>query len=110
MLVVDPVKGSSNWQDTVSEIQKIFDKSEAEVIEIKKFSDRKLAYPIKKNLVKYDRGCYVLSYFKTLPSKISKLKRDISLSDTILRCLILKLEGEPKAIEIPPMEKAKEMN
>lgn len=101
MLIAEPVKAAANWDDTRAEIENILKKNDLALDGIRRFGERRLAYTIRKNLNKYDRGCYILVHFSGDTSKIAKFKRDISLSDTFLRAMVLKLEKEDAMAGVP---------
>jgi len=84
MFLVDA--GKSDF-DTASEpIRNILDRSEAEILSIKPWDERRLAYEIRGRR----RGLYVLTYFKADPASASEIERHCNLSEDILRVLILR--------------------
>lgn len=99
MYLFDPTFGTS-WDDCETEIKRLMTRAEAELLFCKKWDERRLAFKVKGR----KRGVYVLTYFKSDPAKIEPLERDIRLSESILRALIL------RADEITPdlMERAAE--
>jgi small subunit ribosomal protein S6 len=88
MFLVDVAKASSDWDGVISNITKILEKSGAEIISIKKWDDRKLAYDIKGQ----SRGVYIISYFKVDGPKIQEIEKNLRLSEQIMRLLILNAE------------------
>ena len=58
---------------------------EAEVLSLKPWEDRRLAYEIKG----HRRALYVLAYFNAEPDRIAELERDCRLDEQILRVLVL---------------------
>lgn len=77
--------GVANFDNAHQPIQRVLDRNEAEVLAIKPWDDRRLAYEIKGR----KRGLYVLSYFRLDPERVSELEHDCILSEDILRVLIL---------------------
>jgi len=69
-------------------IKDILDRAEAEVISLRKWDDRKLAYAIKAQ----KRGTFVLTYFNVRGTQIANIERDCNLSEQILRVLMTKAE------------------
>ena len=63
-------------------------RAEAEAIEVYKWDDRRLAFDIKHQR----RGLFMLAYFRARGSQIANIERDVNLSETMLRCLILRAE------------------
>jgi small subunit ribosomal protein S6 len=80
-------------------VRGVIEKREGAVKEIKVWDDRKLAYEIGR----HKRGVYVLTYFEAPEDAIAQVKRDCTLSEDILRVLILRADGyakkEPEAAE-----------
>ena len=71
-------------EGAVKQIGDLIAKHGGEVLLLKKWDERKLAFEIEKN----KRGLYVLCFFKSLGGAVDKINRDVNLSETILRCLI----------------------
>jgi small subunit ribosomal protein S6 len=61
------------------------EKAGAEIVSIRKWDDRKLAYEINGK----GKGTYILCYFRAAGSKLRDIERDIQLSERIMRALIL---------------------
>ena len=77
--------GKSDFESASEPIRNILARSEAEILSIKPWEERKLAYDIKG----HKRGLYVLTYFKADTSRISEIEHDCRLNEQILRVLIL---------------------
>jgi small subunit ribosomal protein S6 len=88
MFLVDVAKASSDWDGVISSLTKILEKAEAEIISIRKWDDRKLAYNIKSQ----SRGVYIICYFKVDGTKIQEIEKNIRLSEQVMRLLILNAE------------------
>jgi small subunit ribosomal protein S6 len=86
MFLVDSVQAATDWEGTNSLIKTILEKAEAQIISIRKWDERKLAYDIAKK----SRGAYILCYFNAPTSKITQIERDVQLSEKIMRVLILR--------------------
>lgn len=67
-------------------LKALFGKFEVEIKYLDVWAERSLAYEI--NHVR--EATYVLTYFECTPEKIAKLERAVSISDNILRCLLVK--------------------
>ncbi len=93
MFLVDSVQAASDWEGTVGLIKSILEKAEAEIISIRKWDERKLAY----DLDGKSRGTYILCYFNAPTGKITQIERDVQLSEKIMRVLILKGDHLTKA-------------
>ena len=70
----------------------------ATVIQIIKWGERKLTYPVKRN----NRGTFVLAYLSAPPTAMGKIRSDLQLSEIVLRSLLLQHEGELR--KEPPKE------
>lgn len=90
MLLVDPTVAAREWDRVVEEIERIAKRHEAAVLQLSKWGERKLAYPIRKN----HRGTYVLAYLAAPPKAVGKIRADLQLSEVIWRSLLLRHEGE----------------
>ena len=88
LFLVDSAKAAADWDGTIAAIEKIFSRSEAEAVTLKKWDERRLAYEIKGKT----RGTYILTYFNCDPLKITAIERDVQLSEEILRVMILKTD------------------
>ena len=92
MFLVDSGKAASDWDGVNAAINKILDRAEAEIVSMRKWDDRRLAYDIKRT----SRGTYMLCYFKAEGQKIQGIEKDVQLSENIIRVLILGTEQMTK--------------
>ena len=83
MFLVDSGK---DFQAASEPINTVLERSEAEVLSLRPWEERRLAYPIRGQ----KRGLYVLAYFKADPERIGQLERDCQLNEDIMRVLILR--------------------
>ena len=67
-------------------LNEIFARAGAEVVAMRKWDDRRLAYEIDKQ----KRGVYILSYVNCPVDQISHIERDAQISERVLRVLITK--------------------
>ena len=88
MFLVDSALAGSNWDGVNQTIKTILDKADAEIVSIKKWDDRKLAYEIKGK----SRGTYILCYFRADGGKIKDIEKSVQLSEQIIRVLVLNAE------------------
>ncbi len=72
----------------VAHINEIFARAHAEVIAMRKWDERRLAFEVKKQ----KRGLYILAYFKADPRSIAGIERDTNLSEKILRVMLLRAD------------------
>lgn len=85
MFLVDSAEATTDWDGVTATIKNILEKAGAEIVSIRKWDDRKLAYEINGK----SKGTYILCYFRAAGSKLRDIERDIQLSDRIMRALIL---------------------
>jgi small subunit ribosomal protein S6 len=87
MFLLSPGAGT-NLGEAIDHLKELFDRAGAEVVSLRKWDDRKLAYPIRGQ----KRGMYVLAFFKATPSKLVNFDRDCNLSEKIIRSIVLKAD------------------
>ena len=75
-------------KNTVDELQRVFKKDK--IIEKRDLGQKKLAYPIKKEL----NGFYYLLTVEATVSEINEFKHKIGINENVLRHLIIKLDEE----------------
>src|SRR5258706_14537574 len=79
--------GQSAAQDlegAINTVRQIVERHEGQVLVLKKWDERKLAYEIKKQ----KRGTYVICYYKAPGASVSAIERDVNLGESGLRVLI----------------------
>lgn len=79
---------TSDWDAVQAEITRFMERAEARVIALTKWDERRLAYEIKG----CKRGIYALVYFQADASKIGDIERDVQLSESALRCLLIRVD------------------
>ena len=84
MFLVDA--GKSDFEAAAEPIRNILDRTQAEILSIKPWDERRLAYDIRGRR----RALYVLTYFKIDPASTADIERYCELSEEILRVLILR--------------------
>ena len=88
MFLVDSARAGADWDGINAAIRKILERAEAEIVSIRKWDDRRLAYEIKH----VGRGTYILAYFRADGQNIQGIEKAVQLSEKILRVLILSAE------------------
>jgi small subunit ribosomal protein S6 len=91
MFLVDSALATADWEGTLAFVENILKRAEAEVVAIRKWGERKLAYDIEHK----SRGTYILAYFKADGRRIAGIEKDVVLSEKIMRVLILGTEKRP---------------
>jgi len=79
---------ASDFSGCVDFIRDIFDRAEADLLVIRRWDERRLAYPIKGQR----RGTFILTYFRARGSQIPNIDRDCNLSEQVLRCMMLRAD------------------
>jgi len=87
MFLVDSAR-AADWDGVVSTIRNILERNEAEIVSLRKWDERKLAYEIDGKT----RGTYILCYFRANGQRIRAIERDVQLSERIMRVLVLRAE------------------
>jgi small subunit ribosomal protein S6 len=88
MFLVDSALAGSNWDGVNNAIKTILERVGAEIVSIRKWDDRKLAYEIHGK----GRGVYILTYFRANGERIKEIEKAVQLSEQIMRVLILNAE------------------
>lgn len=110
MFLVDSAVAAKDWAGVEAHIQEIISKHGGELVYSEKWPDRRLAYEVKG----CRKGTYFLTYFRSTGETIDDMRRDVSLSERILRVLFIQEDGldeemtgrQNKEIEPPPAELA----
>jgi small subunit ribosomal protein S6 len=92
MFLVDSAKAASDWNGVNGAINKILEKAGAEIVSMRKWDDRRLAYDIRRT----ERGTYLLCYFRAAGREIQGIEKAVQLSENIIRVLILSTEQMTK--------------
>jgi small subunit ribosomal protein S6 len=92
MFLVDSALATADWDGTIAFIENILKRADAEVVTIRKWDERKLAYDVDHK----SRGTYILSYFKADTQRIHGIEKDVQLSEKVMRVLILTTEDRPQ--------------
>lgn len=85
MFLVDSAEAAADWDAAVATIRNVLERAEAEIVSIRKWDERRLAYKINGKT----RGMYILCYFRVAGTRIQEIEKNIQLSMTIWRALIL---------------------
>jgi len=72
----------------VEHIKEVLGRGDAEIVAMKKWDERRLAYEIKK----HKRGLYILAYFKVAADALPKIERSCNLSEMIVRFMIIRAD------------------
>ncbi len=72
----------------VEHVKGIIARSHANLIALRKWDERRLAFEIDKQ----KRGTYILAYFTCDPVNVSHIERDCNLSEQVMRAMILRAD------------------
>ena len=97
LFLVDSGEAASDWKGVNQTIEKILDKAGGEVVSIKKWDERRLAYEISGK----SRGTYILAYFHCDPTNIAAIERAVQLNEQIMRVLILRTDRMSRSLYTP---------
>jgi small subunit ribosomal protein S6 len=87
MFLVDSAQ-AADWDAMKAVLEGVLKRADAEIVEMKKWDDRRLAYEVNKK----NRGTYILCYFNADCDKIQDVEKGVQLSEEIMRVLILSTE------------------
>lgn len=79
---------AADLSGAIAHINEVLSRGHAEVLAMKKWDERRLAYEIRGQ----KRGMYILAYFKAPGVDVAHIERDVNLSEKILRAQILRVE------------------
>jgi small subunit ribosomal protein S6 len=68
--------------------QQILDRANAEVLSLRKWDERRLAYEIEGQ----KRGLFLLALFRAAPDQISQMERSVNLSEEIVRVMFTRAD------------------
>lgn len=88
----------------VEHIKEIIARGHGEILALRKWDERRLAYEI----AGQKRGIYVLVYFKAPNTDLAHIERDCNLSEKIMRTMILRADQYTQE-EIAAMDGRKEL-
>lgn len=88
LILFDSKEASSKWDTFKGQVLDILKKHGGEVLRERKWSDRKLAYDVKR----VRRGTYLLVHFTADPEAIVPIRGDMKLAEPVLRELFIRLD------------------
>ena len=90
MFIVKATQESSDVAKTADAMKAIISDNKSKVLDVKELGEKKLAYPIKKEL----NGYYYVLNVEATHEAISEFNRKALLDERVLRHLIIKLDEE----------------
>ena len=86
LFVVKPTLTEEEIAATITKIQNILTKEDAEIVGTNDIGMRKLGYPVEK----HDRGYYAVLYYKAEGTIINELERNLRISEDVIKFLSVK--------------------
>lgn len=95
---------ASQLNDAIAHINEILARGNAQLIAMRKWDERRLAYEI----AGQKRAVYILAYFKAPGPDVAHIERDCNLSEKVMRAMILRADHLSEE-EILAMDARKEL-
>jgi small subunit ribosomal protein S6 len=103
MFLIDNNAVRAGWKEAKAAATGLIEKHGGKVLAARRWDERKLAYPIKQRR----RGTYLLAYGEIGGQGVAMLRRELDLTESLLRYLILQVEAvPPKELELTQAESA----
>ena len=83
-----PAGATAELEKSLGTVKSIVERHGGEVVVLKKWDERKLAYEIDGQ----KRGLYLIVYFNAPGSVVGGIERDVNLSEEILRVLVTRVD------------------
>lgn len=103
-----PAGASAEMEKSLATVRGMLERHGAQIIVLKKWDERKLAYELAGN----KRGLYIIAYFRASGGAGVGVERDVNLSEEILRVLVTRVdhlnETEMAAVEPQPIQPREE--
>jgi small subunit ribosomal protein S6 len=93
-LFLFPQSSVSDLQGAHDHVLEILQRAGAEILSMKKWDERRLAFEVRGN----KRGVYFLVYFKAKGNKLAQIERDCSLSEELLRAMVTRADQVPQDV------------
>lgn len=95
MFLLDNRAVRTDWAQAKSAVTHALEKHGAKVLTARRWDERKLAYPIRRQR----RATYLLAYFEHEGDGLPGLRRDLEIDERVLRYLLLAVEAVPEGEE-----------
>lgn len=93
MVLLDNREVKKGWQALKDTVSGMFKKHGAEILSAKRWDERRLMYQVGR----CRRGTYLLVYFKNNPLQTNAIRRELELSEQVLRHMMLSCEEVPQS-------------
>ena len=103
MFLLDNQVVREDWKKAKELVAEALTKHGAKIRSLRRWDERKLAYPIKKR----NRATFFLTFFDMEIDQLTALRRDLELSEKVLRHMLLRCEELPeKELELAALEQS----
>ena len=102
MFIVDVTGGEDTLKSTIAKFVGLIENNAERVIEVNEWGKRRLAYPINDK----PEGYYVVVTVKGNPEFPAEFERLCNIDENVLRSLVIRLDFEPTAKVVAPVEEA----
>ena len=102
MVLLDNNVVRAGWKEAKGLATGLIEKHAGKVLSARRWDERKLAYPIKRQ----KRGTYYLNYFDATGDAVTNIRRDLTLTEGVLRFLVLAWPDDaalPDKVEVKRM-------
>lgn len=102
MFLLDSGRAAKDWEATKALVDNVLQRYGAKPVLADRWDERKLAYPIKRQ----KRGTYYLNYFDATGDAVTNIRRDLTLTEGVLRFLVLAWPDDaalPDKVEVKRM-------
>ena len=102
MFLLDSGRAAKDWEGAKALVDNVLERYGAKSILKDRWDERKLAYTIKRQ----KRGTYYLNYFDAPGDAVSQVRRDLTLTEGVIRFLILAWPDDaplPEKVEVKRM-------
>jgi len=103
MFLIDNDAVRAGWAGAKASVAELIGKHGGKVLTSRRWDERRLAYPIRHRR----RATYLLAYCEIPPGRLVGLRRELDISETVLRYLITSADAvPPKEAELDAAERA----
>jgi small subunit ribosomal protein S6 len=103
MFLIDNNAVRAGWKEAKGSVTGLIEKHGGKVLAARRWDERRLAYPIRHRR----RGTYLLTYGELPGASVASLRRELDLTENVLRYLILSVESvPPQELELTRAESA----
>ena len=90
MFLLDTNKVAGDVNAAAQQLRSLLERNQAEVLASRPWDERRLAFPVNG----HKKGLYYLTYFRMDGKNLLNFERDLSLNETVLRMLILRIDAK----------------